>query len=62
MNNEVKLDVRIRPEIEETIQKISSNIEATTKLMKENNELLSEVLKRSFEVVETPLDSPQVVS
>jgi len=56
------IHVRIHPEVKETLDRLSANLEQVNDLLRENQRLLTEALKRSLEVVELSLDAPEIVS
>ena len=56
------IHVRVHPEVKETLDRLSANLEQMNDLLRENQRLLAECLKRSLEVVELPLDTPEIVS
>lgn len=58
----INIEVGINPEVKKTINDVCSNIEQINKLLKQNKKLLAKVFQSSLEIVEAPLESPQVVS
>ncbi|MCK5354993.1 MAG: hypothetical protein KAJ63_07730 [Methyloprofundus sp.] len=61
-DNKITVDVRINPDIQKTVETICLNIEKASALLDENKKLLSEVIKSSFQVVQAPLGTSQIIT